>query len=87
MPHRITDFAGDLDLADYLTAAAAGARAYRLKAVVFHHGTSLADGHYTAYLRRDRGWWHANDSRVTDFQGDIHTAGGSPYLFIYEQTE
>jgi len=42
-----------------------GNRKYAPEAFIIQHGSSLAAGHYTAYIRRDGHWWHANDSHIT----------------------
>ena len=46
-----------------------GPVAYHLRAVVVHHGTSLAGGHYTCYVRHPTAggssrWLHANDTSI-----------------------
>jgi len=43
--------------------AAAGAAAYVLSGVVVHSG-GLSSGHYTSFVRRGGGWWHASDRSV-----------------------
>jgi hypothetical protein len=41
-----------------------GTRTYQLRAVAVHHGDDIAEGHYTTYAKRDRGWYHANDRDI-----------------------
>ena len=37
---------------------------YELRAVAVHHGATLEQGHYTAYAKREGGWYHADDGDV-----------------------
>ncbi|GAA99473.1 uncharacterized protein L969DRAFT_93933 [Mixia osmundae IAM 14324] len=53
---------------------------YDLYAVSNHFG-SLSSGHYTAFVKNNRGWWSIGDSRVSKASdSDVQHAGKSVYI-------
>lgn len=43
-----------------------GNKRYVLSGAVFHHGTSLHEGHYTAILRKNGKFYRANDGIISE---------------------
>lgn len=80
----------DLDIPMSLTLTEeqckSGNRRYAPEAFIIHHGDSLDLGHYTAYIRRNGYWWHANDSKITQVSNkDAAEAIKQAYLVHYGQ--
>ena len=65
-----------------------GSRHYRLRSVVVHHGHSLTNGHYTAYVNAGQGNdenWHLFDDNNVRQVSPQTVADQSAYLLMYEQ--
>ena len=62
---------------------------YFLKSVLFHIGTEVGRGHYTAVTCEQEKWIYLNDSIVSSRKNYIHQAYKSKdnYLFMYELSE
>ena len=61
---------------------------YDLFAVVLHHGRSMQEGHYSAYVRsgghgHEATWWHMNDAKVSRATED-EVRAASAYLLFYQ---
>ena len=55
--------------------------AYALSGVVVHSG-GLQSGHYTSFVRRGGGWWHASDRSVRAASLE-EVLGAEAYLLFY----
>lgn len=63
-----------------------GNRKYTPEAFIVQHGSTIAAGHYTAYVRRNGYWWHANDSHITQVSDrEAARAIKQAYLVHYGQ--
>jgi ubiquitin carboxyl-terminal hydrolase 36/42 len=61
---------------------------YELTGVVVHHGRTLRSGHYTAYLRHDDRWLHANDNKINTVSEDVVLSQSSQvYLLFFQQVD
>ena len=59
---------------------------YTLRALVVHKGPSPRCGHYTAFLRKGKQWWEADDGAVRKV--DAETALAQPaYVLLYERVQ
>ena len=86
----------DIDLGAHLDAEAGGAGGsrYRTRAVVCHHGATLADGHYTCWVRAaaapggpaNDSWVHYDDRAVGPPEPDLPpSVAEEAYLIFYER--
>lgn len=63
------------------------APSYAPDSFIVHHGSSAQMGHYTAYIRKDGKWWHANDSVVTPASdAEVEEALKTAYIVHYQQS-
>jgi uncharacterized UBP type Zn finger protein len=54
---------------------------YRLRAVVFHAGSSIRSGHYASCVRRGGKWYAVNDTSVRQVASvEPAVRNGRPYL-------
>ncbi|MDR0695645.1 MAG: ubiquitin carboxyl-terminal hydrolase [Holosporales bacterium] len=63
---------------------------YNLKAVIYHYGTTLAGGHYTASVRHGTQWYYANDESVTALEPNAPQPDKDEqqaYLLFYEKND
>ena len=62
---------------------------YLLKSVLFHIGTEVGGGHYTAITYENEKWMFLNDSVVSSKNGYVNQAYKSKdnYIFMYELSE
>lgn len=58
--------------------------AYRLYAVIAHHGNALESGHYTTYVSCASAWYQMNDARVQR-TGAEEVLGAPAYLLFYSR--
>ena len=57
---------------------------YRLTGFITHNGSSIAEGHYIAYVRIGGKWYKANDRFITELSWDTVRAL-QVYVLFYER--
>jgi hypothetical protein len=61
---------------------------YRLKSIVVHEGETVHEGHYSAFVFKNKEWWYASDSLVDKaLDAHVQTALTKGYLYFYEKIE
>ncbi|XP_049871627.1 ubiquitin carboxyl-terminal hydrolase 3-like isoform X2 [Pectinophora gossypiella] len=76
VPHNVPDTRRS-GLGNYL---------YDLAAVIVHHGSGAASGHYTAYAINEEQWFHFNDQTVRATHAEA-VASCKPYILFYIRRE
>eukprot|EP00741_Cyanophora_paradoxa_P023741 tig00021617_g22932.t1 len=65
-----------------------GSATYTLRAVLRHHGLTLAGGHYTVDVLWNGKWSRCNDKSVTQvMESEVLGGGGDAYMLFYEKEE
>jgi ubiquitin C-terminal hydrolase len=64
---------------------------YKLRSVIFHHGDTVENGHYTSVVRYNNvGWYECNDSTITVLDNNqltrMITDSKTAYIIFYEKT-
>ena len=88
MSNRIT-FPLKLDLTEYVTEGkedSVGNTKYELFALVVHIGDSIAQGHYTSYVKRGNIWFCCDDDRVSEVSED-EVLKQNPYMIFYQAAQ
>ena len=78
-------FGTELDFGPY-TNGAEGPLWYRLAGVIVHHGKSVDNGHYTAFVKvKHLGAWICADDKLTWTVSEGEVLQCEPYLMFYEK--
>ena len=58
---------------------------YRLRGLIVHKGSSIAGGHYVAYISMNGIWYKADDSEITRVTGQI-VSSLKVYILVYQSS-
>ena len=58
---------------------------YRLRGLIVHEGSSIAGGHYVAYISMNGIWYKADDSEITRVTRQI-VSSLKVYILVYQSS-
>ena len=58
---------------------------YRLRGLIVHEGSSIAGGHYVAYISMNGVWYKADDSEITRVTRQI-VSSLEVYILVYQSS-